>query len=63
MLCFVRAERRTAADAVRSQALNKGEKPPIIAGRIEVQELHMGTVVISSPDLPRPAEQSTATAT
>lgn len=27
------------------QALNKGTKPPIIADRIEVKELHMGTVV------------------
>lgn len=27
------------------QALNKGTKPAIIADRIEVKELHMGTLV------------------
>lgn len=27
------------------QALNKGETPPIIADRIEVTELNMGTIV------------------
>ncbi|GAA5974532.1 hypothetical protein JCM11641_002078 [Rhodosporidiobolus odoratus] len=27
-----------------AQALNKGQKPPIIADRIEVTELHMGTI-------------------
>ncbi|BGP26136.1 ERMES complex subunit [Rhodotorula toruloides] len=27
-----------------AQALNKGQKPPIIADRIEVKELHMGTI-------------------
>uniref|UniRef100_A0A0K3CMS3 Mitochondrial distribution and morphology protein 34 n=1 Tax=Rhodotorula toruloides TaxID=5286 RepID=A0A0K3CMS3_RHOTO len=31
-----------------AQALNKGQKPPIIADRIEVKELHMGTI---PPDL------------
>lgn len=31
------------------QALNKGEKPPIIADRIEVKELNMGTIVRSIP--------------
>ena len=30
------------------QALNKGEKPPIIADQIEVKELNMGTIVSDS---------------
>jgi hypothetical protein len=30
-------------------ALNKGNKPPVIAGRIEVVELEMGSQVRSDP--------------
>ncbi|GAA5822521.1 hypothetical protein JCM11251_006366 [Rhodosporidiobolus azoricus] len=32
------------AKEMLAQALNKGQKPPIIADRIEVKELHMGTI-------------------
>lgn len=32
-----------------NQALNKGQKPPIIADRIEVKELNMGTIVSCLP--------------
>jgi hypothetical protein len=33
------------SSGIHVQALNKGEKPPIIADRIEVKELNMGTIV------------------
>ncbi|GAA6004103.1 hypothetical protein JCM10207_002427 [Rhodosporidiobolus poonsookiae] len=33
-----------SAREMLAQALNKGQKPPIIADRIEVKELHMGTI-------------------
>ena len=36
---------RSLIISTMSQALNKGQKPPIIADRIEVQELNMGTIV------------------
>lgn len=35
----------TEGSATPEQALNKGEKPPIIADQIEVKELNMGTIV------------------
>ncbi|KDE03117.1 hypothetical protein MVLG_06378 [Microbotryum lychnidis-dioicae p1A1 Lamole] len=34
-----------SAKEILAQALNKGETPPIIADRIEVKELNMGTIV------------------
>ena len=42
---------------VYAQALNKGTKPPIIADRIEVKELHMGTLVRPSLPLHRSSSQ------
>ena len=35
---------------VTSQALNKGDKPPIIADRILVKELNMGSMVRFDPE-------------
>jgi hypothetical protein len=41
--------------------LNKGQKPPIIADRIEVKELNMGTIVSFYLFLPKPHEREKLT--
>lgn len=43
-------------------ALNKGNKPPIIADKIEVVELEMGTQVVVCRCCPRSALLTTSTA-